>query len=141
MSGPSSSTGAVDSVFLFIVGVSVFFLVLITFLMIFFIIKYNKKRHKTAEDIHGNTTLEIVWTVIPTFIVLIMFYLGWKGFGRMWNTRRRPWCRHRSRPFYLCKSRRRLRPPKRRLNPMRKSSPKWRPKNTTFQISSFVSPF
>jgi cytochrome c oxidase subunit 2 len=80
MSGPSSSTGAVDSVFLFIVGVSVFFLVLITFLMIFFIIKYNKKRHKKAEDIHGNTTLEIVWTVIPTFIVLIMFYLGWKGF-------------------------------------------------------------
>ncbi len=81
MTGPSPSTGAVDSVFLFIIGVSLFFLVLITFLMIFFIIKYNKKRHKKAENIHGNTTLEIVWTVIPTIIVLFMFYFGWKGFN------------------------------------------------------------
>jgi len=80
MTGPSPSTGAVDSVFFFIIGVSLFFLVLITFLMIFFIIKYNKKRHKKAENIHGNTTLEIIWTVIPTIIVLFMFYFGWKGF-------------------------------------------------------------
>lgn len=80
MSGASTSTGTVDFVFYFIVGVSVFFLVLITFLMIFFIVKYNKKRHVKAKDIHGNTVLEIIWTVIPTIIVLIMFYLGWKGF-------------------------------------------------------------
>ncbi len=80
MSGASSSTGAVDSVFLFIVGISLFFMVLITFLMIYFIIKYNKKRHKTAKNIHGNTILEITWTVIPTIIVLFMFYFGWKGF-------------------------------------------------------------
>ena len=40
----------------------------------------NKKRHKKAENIHGNTALEIIWTVIPTIIVLIMFFLGWKGF-------------------------------------------------------------
>ncbi|MBN2366731.1 MAG: cytochrome c oxidase subunit II [Calditrichaeota bacterium] len=80
MSGASPTTGAVDSVFIFIVAISLFFLVLITFLMIYFIIKYNKKRHAKAEDIHGNTTLEIIWTVIPTIIVLFMFYFGWKGF-------------------------------------------------------------
>ena len=81
MSGPSSTTGVVDSVFLLIIGISLFFLVLITFLMIFFIIKYNKKRHKKATSIHGNTTLEIIWTVVPTIIVLFMFYFGWKGFN------------------------------------------------------------
>ncbi len=80
MSGASTSTGAVDFVFWFIVGVSLFFLILITFLMIFFIIRYNKKRHKKAVDIPGHTGLEILWTVIPTIIVLVMFYLGWKGF-------------------------------------------------------------
>jgi cytochrome c oxidase subunit 2 len=80
MSDLTSTTGAVDSVFLFIIGISLFFLVLITFLMIFFIIKYNKKRHKKAMSIHGNTTLEIIWTIVPTIIVLFMFYLGWKGF-------------------------------------------------------------
>ena len=80
MSGASSTTGAVDFVFFFIVGVSIFFLVLITFLMIYFIIKYNKKRHVKAKNISGSTTLEIIWTVIPTIIVLFMFYFGWKGF-------------------------------------------------------------
>lgn len=80
MSGASTSTGTVDFVFWFIVGVSLFFLILITFLMIFFIIRYNKKRHKKAVDIPGHTGLEILWTVIPTIIVLVMFYLGWKGF-------------------------------------------------------------
>jgi len=80
MSGASTSTGTVDFVFWFITGISIFFMVLITFLMIFFIIRYNKKRHQKAVDIHGNTTLEIIWTVIPTIIVLVMFYFGWKGF-------------------------------------------------------------
>ncbi len=83
MSGASTSTSTVDSVFLFIAGVGLFFLVLITFLMIYFIFKYNKKRHRKPEDIHGNTLLEVVWTVIPTVLVLIMFYLGWKGFEFM----------------------------------------------------------
>ncbi|GAB4379012.1 MAG: hypothetical protein Kow0042_27980 [Calditrichia bacterium] len=80
MSGASSTTGAVDFVFLFIVGISVFFLLLITFLMVYFIFRYSKKRHARPENIEGNTTLEIIWTVIPTIIVLAMFYFGWKGF-------------------------------------------------------------
>ena len=85
MSGASASTGTVDFVFYFILGVSVFFLFLITFLMVFFIVKYNKKRHTKAKDIHGNTTLEIIWTVIPTVIVIVMFYLGWRGFEFLRN--------------------------------------------------------
>ncbi len=85
MSGASTSAGTVDAVFLFIAGVGLFFLVLITFLLIFFIVKYNKKRHRVPKDIHGNTTLEVVWTVIPTILVLFMFYFGWKGFEYIRN--------------------------------------------------------
>ncbi len=85
ISGASSQTAAVDSVFMFIVGVSIFFLILITFLMIYFIVKYNKKRNTKAKDIHGNTALEITWTVIPTIVVLFMFYFGWKGFEYLRN--------------------------------------------------------
>ncbi|GAB4335305.1 MAG: cytochrome c oxidase subunit II [Calditrichia bacterium] len=80
MSGASTTTGAVDTVFWFIIGVSAFFLFLITFLMIYFIFKYSRKKNKKPENIHGNVTLEIVWTVIPTIIVMVMFYLGYKGF-------------------------------------------------------------
>lgn len=76
----SSAAGGVDSVFLFIFALCVVFLVAITFLMVYFIIKYSRKRHPKGEDIEGNTWLEIVWTVIPTILFLLMFYFGWTNF-------------------------------------------------------------
>jgi cytochrome c oxidase subunit 2 len=80
--GPQASTaaGRVDAVFLFILALCVVFLVFITFLLVYFIIKYNRKRHPRGEDIEGNTWLEITWTVIPTILFLIMFYFGWTNF-------------------------------------------------------------
>lgn len=73
----------VDNIFLFIVGVSLFFLLLVTALMIIFVIKYNKKRNKRAVNIHGNVPLEIAWTVIPTLLVLVMFWYGWTGYKEL----------------------------------------------------------
>lgn len=78
--GVSLQTGTVDYVFYFIFWISVFFLVLITGLMIYFVIKYNKKRHAKAVNIEGNTPLEIMWTVIPIIIVMVMFYVSLEGF-------------------------------------------------------------
>jgi cytochrome c oxidase subunit 2 len=76
----SSAAGRVDAVFLAITALCVVFLIFITFLMVFFIIKYNKKRHPKGQDIEGNTWLEIIWTVIPTVLFLVMFYYGWTNF-------------------------------------------------------------
>jgi cytochrome c oxidase subunit 2 len=69
-----------DNVFLFIAVVSVVLLAGITGTMIFFAVKYRRSRNPRPEDIEGNVFLEIVWTVVPTLIVLAMFYAGWKGF-------------------------------------------------------------
>jgi cytochrome c oxidase subunit 2 len=74
---------SVDFAFFFIIGISVFFLVLITVLMIYFVIKYSRKRNPKAKNIHGNVTLEILWTAIPTVLVLFMFYFGWVGYKEM----------------------------------------------------------
>jgi len=70
----------VENVFLYIAAISTFLLVLITFLMIFFVIRYHRKRNPQPEDIKGNTWLEIVWTIVPTLLVLSMFFYGLKGF-------------------------------------------------------------
>ncbi len=51
--------------------------------MIYFVIRYSRKRNPKATNIEGNNTLEIVWTVIPLVLVLIMFYFGWLGFRPM----------------------------------------------------------
>jgi cytochrome c oxidase subunit 2 len=51
--------------------------------MIYFVIRYRKSRNPEASQIHGNNRLEIIWTVIPTILVLIMFYYGWMGYKPM----------------------------------------------------------
>lgn len=83
--GASNFVKGVDSAFLFTLIVSVFFLVLITGLMIYFVIKYNRKKNPKATNVHGNVGLEIAWTVIPTILVLIMFWFGWVGYSDMSN--------------------------------------------------------
>ncbi len=79
----SNFVQSVDSTFIFIVAVCVFFLVLITVLMITFVVKYNKKKNKKAVNIHGSIPLEITWTVVPTLLVLVMFWMGWTGYKQM----------------------------------------------------------
>lgn len=78
--GVSNFSQSTDFTFLFTLIVSVFFLVLVTFLMVYFVVKYNRKRNPVAKNIHHNTTLEILWTAIPLILVLIMFWLGWKDY-------------------------------------------------------------
>lgn len=84
-SGPSNFVESVDTAFWVVMVISVIFLVLITFLMVYFVIKYSKKRNPKATNIHGNIPLEIAWTVIPTILVLIMFWFGWVGYKEMTN--------------------------------------------------------
>ena len=84
-SGVSDMTGRVNEVMALVLGISVFFLVLITTLLIFFVIKYNRKRNKNPQNIRGNTLLEITWTVIPTILVLVIFYYGWINYRYMRN--------------------------------------------------------
>jgi cytochrome c oxidase subunit 2 len=79
----SNVAGDVDSVFLFILALSAAFLVLITALIIYFAIKYNRKKHPKGEDIEGHTWLEIVWTAIPTVLFLAMFVFGWTNYNYM----------------------------------------------------------
>lgn len=81
--GASTFSQGVDLSLYIITGISLFFLVGITVVMIYFVIRYNKKRNPKATNIEGNFTLEVVWTVIPTLLVLLMFYYGWMGYKPM----------------------------------------------------------
>jgi cytochrome c oxidase subunit 2 len=80
MGATGLSGKVVNNVFLFIMVICVFLLALITFLMVYFVIRYRRERHPHPADIEGSTWLEVTWTVIPTLIVLTMFYYGLTGF-------------------------------------------------------------
>mgnify|MGYP001823416160 CR=1 FL=1 len=71
---------SVNEAFAWITGISLVFLVGITLAMIYFVVRYSWKRNPKAADISGNTKLEITWIVIPTIIVLFMFWQGFKSF-------------------------------------------------------------
>jgi cytochrome c oxidase subunit 2 len=77
---PTTHVETVDFVMLYIVGISVILLLGITATMVYFVFKYNRKKGHKPVDIHNNIALEVVWIVIPTLLVLSMFYFGYNGF-------------------------------------------------------------
>jgi len=79
----SNYVSTFDTAFYFITGISLLFLIGLTFLMLYFVFKYNKKKNKTATQIEGSNLLETVWTIIPTLLALAMFYFGWEGWKPM----------------------------------------------------------
>ncbi len=97
----SNYVSTYNTAFYFIAGISLLLLAGLTFAMIYFIFKYNRKKHAVAVQIEGNTFLEVTWTVIPVLLALFMFHLGWAGWkpttkppkdamnitavARMWN--------------------------------------------------------
>ena len=79
----SNSADKIDATLSYILEIEVVLLTLVTAAMIFFVIKYRRKKGRASQNIEGSMLLEIIWTIIPTFLVLFMFYIGWQGFIRI----------------------------------------------------------
>lgn len=79
----SNFVKGVDTAFVIIFSISLFFLVAITGTIIYFVFRYNKKRNPVATQIKGSTSLEIIWTVVPILLVMGMFYFGWSAWHPM----------------------------------------------------------
>ncbi|WP_305043078.1 cytochrome c oxidase subunit II [Geoalkalibacter sp.] len=81
-----TTTEAVDQVFLLIFGISVVMLLGIAAVMVYFAVRYHHRRHpQPTSQVSSNLWLEITWTVLPTLIVLAMFYYGWAGYLALRN--------------------------------------------------------
>ncbi len=83
---PANSTIAseVDALFYFIFYTAiVLFLIVISFTA-YFVIKYRRKgERELTSGVAHNLKLEILWTVIPTILVIIVFIWGFKTYLRM----------------------------------------------------------
>ena len=67
----------VDLLYIFLIVVSVIFTVGIAAALLYFGIKYRRKSDDDVPaEVHGNNTLEIVWSVIPLLLTMIMFFWG-----------------------------------------------------------------
>jgi cytochrome c oxidase subunit 2 len=70
----STMAGRVDALYLFLIGLSAFFSILIAVMVVVFMVKYKRKDpHEIGARIHGGMALEITWSVIPLLISLGIF--------------------------------------------------------------------
>ena len=73
----STVAAEVDALYLFLVGVSTFFSLLIFSLVFLFAIKYRRRSEdELPRPIVGSVALETLWTVIPFLLAMIMFIWG-----------------------------------------------------------------
>jgi cytochrome c oxidase subunit 2 len=80
----SSFAGHVDALYLFLIAVTAFFSLLIGTLVVFFAIRYHRKApDEVASEVGESAVLEIVWTVIPLLLTLVMFAWGTKVYFRI----------------------------------------------------------
>lgn len=79
----SNFVSTFNTSFFLITGISLFLMTGLTVTMLYFVFRYNKKKNKTAIQNEGNTKLEIIWTVVPILLALMMFYFGWEGWKPM----------------------------------------------------------
>ena len=81
---PFTTIEAVDAVFLYIFGIAALLLVGITATMVVFVVRYHRRRHPQPQPSPSSRLwLELVWTLIPTLIVLSMFWYSWEGYLKL----------------------------------------------------------
>jgi len=64
----------IDSLFYFVYYLTGAVFILVMVILVWFLIFYRYREGRRAIYSHGNTTLEITWTVIPTIILFILSF-------------------------------------------------------------------
>jgi len=78
----SSLSGSIDALYLFLIGVSLFFSLLIVAALGLFSVRYRRRPGHVATPVEGSLPLELLWTGVPLVIVLFVFAWGTKLFVR-----------------------------------------------------------
>src|SRR5258705_7701215 len=67
----------VDALYFYLSGVTLFFTLLISAILVFFVIRYRRRTpYEIPRPIAGSHKLETLWTVIPFIIAMSMFAWG-----------------------------------------------------------------
>jgi len=73
----SSLAGQVDALYFYLSGVTAFFTLLISGVIIFFVIRYRRRSpFEIPRPVAGSHRLETIWTIIPLMIAMSFFVWG-----------------------------------------------------------------
>lgn len=75
----STVAGMSDALYMFILWLSAFFFALIVGATVWFAFRYRRRGdNDRTSPIKHNTRLEVVWSIIPTLLLLVMFWWGFQ---------------------------------------------------------------
>jgi cytochrome c oxidase subunit 2 len=66
----------IDSLFYLIYYITAATFIVVTVLMVWFVIAYRQREGRRAIYTHGNTTLEIIWTIVPAAILIVLSFMS-----------------------------------------------------------------
>jgi cytochrome c oxidase subunit 2 len=75
----------IDSLFYLIYYITGAVFLLVVAAMVLFLVMYRHREGRKAVYSHGNTTLEIVWTIVPTLILVVLTILSVPTWARIKN--------------------------------------------------------
>jgi len=84
--GNSTIAGEVDALFYFLVYASIVLFAIVLFGIIFFSLRYRRRAGEaegTTVSISHNTKLELLWSILPTILVVIVFFWGFDVYLKM----------------------------------------------------------
>jgi cytochrome c oxidase subunit II len=76
----STSTTIVNEAMIYILAFMALLFYLIVFFMFFFTVRYRKSRNPVPSELPDSRLIETIWVVVPTLLVIPMFFYGLVGF-------------------------------------------------------------
>lgn len=82
----SGNAASISNLFYFIFWIAVAVFVIVEALLLYSVIRFRRKSEdEMPQQIHGNTKLEIAWTLAPAIVLAIVFVLTWQTLNDLAN--------------------------------------------------------
>src|SRR3972149_974347 len=72
----STYGGDIDFLFRVIDWITTITFILVAVALVTFLVKYRHREGRRATYTHGNTTLEVIWTIVPAVILVVLFLMS-----------------------------------------------------------------
>jgi len=73
----------IDRLFYIIYYITGTTFLLVTGALVVFLILYRQREGRRATYVHGNTTLEIIWTIVPAIIFVVLSFMSQASWGHI----------------------------------------------------------
>ena len=79
----STYGGQIDGLFKLILWITGVIFVVVELLLLFFLFRYRHREGRTARYTHGSNRLEVIWTIVPAIICVVLALLSRRSWAEI----------------------------------------------------------